>query len=403
VARRQVLGVVLAGGAGSRLAPLTAGRSKPAVSFGGRYRLIDFALSNLVNGGCRDIFVLTPHHSPLLNRHLSRAWPMSGRAGSRVIPIPAPPGGWSGSADAICQSLRLIEDQHPGLVAVLCSDHVYRMDPRQMIDQHLASGAGVTVAALAVPRGEATALGVIQVGPGGTSIDGFQEKPADPPAMPGRPGQAYASMGNYLFDADVLADAVRKDTADDTSRHDMGGDVIPMLAGHGAAHAYDFCANQLPGATARDAGYWRDAGTLDSYYGAQMDLCALRPAFNLASSQWPILPQARSRPPEPVRDRGGQAGRVVSRGANVSGGLVGESVLAPGVRVGEGASVERAVLLHYARIGPRAVIRHAIVDENAVVPGGVQVGVDKQHDRARGLLVSPGGVTIVGKGQQVPP
>ena len=277
-----MLGIVLAGGAGSRLAPLTVGRSKPAVSFGGRYRLIDFALSNLVNGGCRDIFVLTPHHSPLLNRHLSRAWPMSGPAGSRVIPVPAPPGGWSGSADAIRQSLHLIDDQHPGLVAVLCSDHVYRMDPRQMIDQHLASGAGVTVAALAVPRAEATALGVIQIGSGGTSIKEFQEKPADPPAMPGRPGQTYAPMGNYLFDADVLADAVRKDTVDDTSRHDMGGDVIPMLAGQGAAHAYDFCANQLPGATARDAGYWRDAGTLDSY-SARRWTCA----HSARPSTWP--------------------------------------------------------------------------------------------------------------------
>jgi glucose-1-phosphate adenylyltransferase len=405
VADERVLGIVLAGGAGRRLAPLTVGRPKPAVSFGGRYRLIDFALSNLVNGGCRRIFVLIPHHSPLLTRHLARAWPISGPPGSSppgssVTPVPAPPGGWSGSAEAICQSLPLIDDQHPHLVAVLCSDHVYRMDPRPMIGQHRASGAGVTVAAIAVPRAEATALGVIQTGPDGTAIAAFQEKPADPPTPPGRPGQAYASMGNYLFDADVLADAVRKDAADDASRHDVGGDVIPMLVGQRAAHAYDFAANQVPGATARDAGYWRDAGTLDSYFAAQMDLCAPCPALTLGNSQWPILPQAPYRPPELVRDRG-RAGRetssLISSGATVSSALVRKSVVSSGVWVGEGASVEHAVLLPNSQIGPRAVIRHTIVDENAVIPGGVQVGVDEHHDRARGLVVSPGGVTIAGR------
>jgi glucose-1-phosphate adenylyltransferase len=292
VARERVLGIVLAGGAGRRLAPLTVGRPKPAVSFGGRYRLIDFALSNLVNGGCRRIFVLIPHHSPLLTRHLARVWPISGPRGSSVIPVPAPPGGWSGSAEAICQSLPLIDDQQPHLVAVLCSDHVYRMDPRPMIGQHQASGARVTMAASAVPRAEATALGVIQTGQDGTAIAAFEEKPADPPALPGRPGLAYASMGNYLFDADVLADAVRKDAADDASRHDIGGDIIPMLVGQRAAHAYNFAANKVPGATARHAGYWRDAGTLDSYFAAQMDLCAPHPALTLGNSQWPILPGA---------------------------------------------------------------------------------------------------------------
>jgi glucose-1-phosphate adenylyltransferase len=406
VAGKRVLGIVLAGGAGKRLAPLTAGRPKPAVSFGGRYRLIDFALSNLVNGGCQHILVLTAHNSAILNRHLRQAWPVSGSSAC-LIPVQAPPGGTSGSAAAIYQSLPLIDDRRPDLVAVLCSDHVYRMDPRQMTDQHLASGAGVTVAAIAVPRAEATGFGVILTGPDGKLVKEFLEKPAQPPAMPGLPGQSYASMGNYLFDADVLVDAVRKDAADDASGHDMGGDIIPMLVSQRAAYAYDFAANQVPGATVRDAGYWRDAGTLDSYFAAQMDLCAVPPAFRLDNRRWPILPQLPARPPEPVRDRA-RAGRMVSsslisRGATVAGGLVRQSVLSPGVRVGQGASVERTVLLQDARIGSRAVIRHAIVDENAVVPAGVQVGVDKQHDRARGLLVSSGGVTIVGKGQQVPP
>ena len=413
MAQKRVLGIVLAGGAGKRLAPLTDDRAKPAVPFGGLYRLVDFALSNLANAGCLRIAVLTQYKSHSLDRHISLTWRMSTLLGNFVTPVPAQqrlgPQWYTGSADAIYQSLNLIYDDEPDLVIVFGADHVYRMDPRQMIDQHVASGAGVTVAAIPVPRTEATAFGVIATGQDGRSIEAFLEKPADPPAMPGQPDQAYASMGNYLFTTDVLVDALRKDAADAESRHDMGGDIVPMLVGQRAAQVYNFLDNQVPGATERDAGYWRDVGTLDSYFDAHMDLCAVHPVFNLYNGQWPILTQAPSQPPAKfVHDDGdGRMGRainsLVSNGVIVSGSLVRESVLSPGVRVENWATVERSVVMHNTRIGPRAVVRNAILDKNVIVPEGVQVGVDKEHDRVRGFTVSAAGVTVVGKGQLVTP
>jgi glucose-1-phosphate adenylyltransferase len=413
VEQKRVLGIVLAGGAGRRLAPLTDDRAKPAVPFGGLYRLIDFALSNLVNAGCLRICVLTQYKSHSLDRHISLTWRMSTVLGNYVTPVPAQqrlgPHWYTGSADAIHQSLNLIFDEEPDLVIVFGADHVYRMDPRQMIDQHVASGAGVTVAAIPVPRAEATAFGVIHTGADGRSIEAFLEKPSDPPAMPGRADMAYASMGNYLFDADVLVDALRKDAADATSRHDMGGDIIPMLVEQNAADVYNFLDNEVPGTSERDRGYWRDVGTLDSYFDAHMDLCAVHPIFNLYNNKWPILTQVPSQPPAKFvhNDDDGRVGRainsLVSNGVIVSGGLVLESVLSPGVRVEEWATVERSVVMHNTRIGPHAVVRNAILDKNVVVPEGVSVGVDKDHDRARGFVVSDAGVTVVGKSQLVVP
>ena len=413
MARKRVLGIVLAGGAGRRLAPLTDDRAKPAVPFGGLYRLIDFALSNLVNAGILRICVLTQYKSHSLDRHISLSWRMSGLLGNYVTPVPAQqrlgPYWYTGSADAIYQSLNLIYDEKPDLVLVFGADHVFRMDPRQMIDQHEASGAGVTVAAIPVPREEASAFGVIATGADGRSIEAFLEKPADPPAMPGQPGQAYASMGNYLFTADVLVDALRKDAVEAASRHDMGGDLIPMLVSQRAAEVYNFLDNEVPGTSGRDTGYWRDVGTLDSYFDAQMDLCAVHPIFSLYNSQWPILTQVPAEPPAKFvhNDADGRVGRainsLVSNGVIVSGSYVCESVLSPGARVEEWATVEHSVIMHNTRIGPRAVVRDAILDKNVVVPEGVSVGVDKEHDRARGFVVSDGGVTVVGKGQMVTP
>jgi glucose-1-phosphate adenylyltransferase len=413
VASRRVLGIVLAGGAGRRLAPLTDDRAKPAVPFGGLYRLIDFALSNLVNAGVLRICVLTQYKSHSLDRHISLSWRMSGLLGNYVTPVPAQqrlgPYWYTGSADAIYQSLNLIYDEEPDLVLVFGADHVFRMDPRQMIEQHVASGAGVTVAAIPVPREEATAFGVIQTGTDGRSIEAFLEKPADPPAMPGRPDQAYASMGNYLFTADVLVDALHKDAVEAASRHDMGGDIIPMLVSQRAAEVYNFLDNDVPGVSDRDVGYWRDVGTLDSYFDAHMDLCAVHPIFNLYNSQWPILTQVPAQPPAKFvhNDADGRVGRafnsLVSNGVIVSGSYVCESVLSPGARVEEWAAVEHSVIMHNTRVGPRAVVRDAILDKNVVVPEGVSVGVDKEHDRARGFVVSDGGVTVVGKGQLVTP
>jgi glucose-1-phosphate adenylyltransferase len=403
----SVLGIVLAGGAGTRLSPLTADRAKPAVPFGGLYRLIDFALSNLANGGIRKMCVLTQYKSHSLDRHITTTWRMSALLGNYVTPVPAQqrlgPHWYTGSADAIYQSMNLINDEQPDIVMVVGADHVYRMDPQQMIDHHVAHGAGVTVAAIPVPRSEASAFGIISVGPDGRTMDAFLEKPADPPHMPGNP-----DMCNYVFDTDVLVDALRKDAADDSSRHDMGGNIVPMLVRNGSAQAYDFTLNKVPGATERDAGYWRDVGSLESYFDAHMDLCAVSPIFNLYNDQWPILTAVPSLPPAKfVHEAGDRTGRainsLVSNGVVVSGGLVRQSVLSPGVRVNSWATVERSVLLHNTEIGRHAVIKDAIIDKNVTVPEWAQVGVDKEHDKARGFVVSAGGITVVGKGQEVVP
>ncbi len=411
MAERRVLGIVLAGGAGKRLAPLTEDRAKPAVPFAGLYRLVDFALSNLVNAGFRRICVLTQYKSHSLDRHITTTWQLNSLLGNYVTPVPAQqrlgPHWYTGSADAIYQSLNLIYDDQPDIVAVFGADHVFRMDPMQMIDQHVECGAGVTVAAIPVPRKDATAFGVIQAAADGRTIEAFLEKPADPPALPGRPDEAFASMGIYVFDTSVLIEALRQDAADLASRHDMGGDIIPMLVGQGRAQVYDFLDNKVPGVEDRDAGYWRDVGTLDSYFDAHMDLCAVHPVFNLYNDQWPILTHVPSQPPAKfVHDKDDRIGRainsIVSNGVIVSGGLVRDSVLSPGVRVNSWSTVERAVVLHNTRIGRHAVVKDAILDKNVVVPAGAQVGVDKEHDAARGFLVSDGGVTVVGKGQAVP-
>src|SRR5579871_3697946 len=409
---RSVLGIVLAGGAGTRLSPLTADRAKPAVPFGGLYRLIDFALSNMANASIRKICVLTQYKSHSLDRHISTTWRMSSLLGNYVTPVPAQqrlgPHWYTGSADAIYQSMNLINDERPDVVIVVGADHVYRMDPRQIIDEHVTHGAGVTVAAIPVPRREASSFGIVSVAGDGRTVEAFLEKPADPPPMPGEPGLCYASMGNYVFDADVLVDALRKDAADEESRHDMGGSIVPMLVRNGSAQAYDFRRNKVPGATERDAGYWRDVGTLDSYFEAHMDLCAVEPTFNLYNDRWPILTHVPAQPPAKfVHDDGDRVGHainsVISNGVIVSGGLVRNSVLSPGARVDSWARVEHSVIMHNSRVRRHAVVENAILDKNVVIAEGATVGVDKEHDRARGLVVSHGGITVVGKGQVVRP
>jgi glucose-1-phosphate adenylyltransferase len=376
------------------------------------YRLVDFVLSNLVNAGIRRICVLTQYKSHSLDRHLATAWRLSSLLDDYVMAVPAQqrlgPRWQAGSADAIYQSLHLIDRDRPDLVVVAGADHVYRMDPAQMIAQHTAEGAGVTVAVLPVPRPAAAGFGVVQTVPGGHRIEAFTEKPADPPGRHGHPDQALASMGIYVYDRDVLVEALIKDAADEGSRHSIGGDIIPMLVAQRAAHAYDFVQNQVPGADPGERGYWRDAGTLDSYFAAHMDLCATVPAFNLYNDRWPILTRVPVQPPAKfVHNDGDRAGRavssVISNGVIVSGGLVRNSILSPGTRIHSWSRVDRAVILPNSRVSRHAVVQDAILDTNVTVMEGATVGVDKQRDRARGLAVSAGGITVAGHGQVVPP
>jgi glucose-1-phosphate adenylyltransferase len=403
--------LVLAGGAGTRLGPLTADRAKSAVPFGGLYRVVDFALTNLVNSRLRRIYVLTQYKSHSLNRHITTTWRLSNLLDNYVTPVPAQqrlgPRWQTGSADAIYQSLNLIHADRPDIVVVAGADHVYRMDLSQMIEAHVAWGAGATVAAIPVPRKDATQFGVVQTVPDGRLIEAFLEKPSEPAGRPGRPDRALVSMGNYVFDTDVLVEALHKDAADEGSRHSMGGDIIPALVRERTAYVYDFLQNKVPGAEPRDVGYWREIGTIDSYFDAHMDLCAVHPMFNLYNREWPILTHVPPDPPAKfVHDDGDRPGRaidsVVSNGVIVSGGLVRNSVLSPGARVDSWSRVNRAVILHNARVSRHAVVENAILDKNVVVDEGATVGVDKEHDRARGLVVSSGGITVVGKGQVVP-
>ncbi|MCW2544170.1 MAG: Glucose-phosphate adenylyltransferase [Frankiales bacterium] len=410
MAEPRVLGIVLAGGEGKRLNPLTADRAKPAVPFGGIYRLVDFVLSNLVNAGYLRIVVLTQYKSHSLDRHITTTWRMSTLLGNYVTPVPAQqrlgPQWFRGSADAIHQSLNLVYDEQPDHVVVFGADHVYRMDPRQMVEQHIASGAGVTVAGIRVPRSQAREFGVIQTAADGRTIKGFLEKPENPPGLPDDPDTVYASMGNYVFTTEALLEAVKLDAGDEGSVHDMGGNIIPMMVEKRGASVYDFSENVVPGSTDRDRGYWRDVGTLDSYYDAHMDLVSVHPIFNLYNRQWPILTSVPSMPPAKfVFDSDGKVGMatnsLVSQGVIVAGGSARGSILSPGVRLHEGSQVDASVLLNGVDIGSGATVRNAILDKNVVVWPGASIGVDPDNDRARGFRVTDGGIVVVGKGEQV--
>jgi glucose-1-phosphate adenylyltransferase len=398
-----VLGIVLAGGEGKRLMPLTTDRAKPAVPFGGAYRLVDFVLSNLVNGGIRQLCVLTQYKSHSLDRHITTTWRMSNLLGNYVTPVPAQqrlgPRWYLGSADAIFQSLNLVYDEKPDYVAVFGADHVYRMDPRQMLRHHMESGAGVTVAGLRVPRSQAPAFGVITPGPDGSRVEQFLEKPTDPPGLPGSPDEVFASMGNYLFTTKALVEALHQDAEDDDSVHDMGGSILPMLTAKGQAQVYDFDDNHVPGETSRDHGYWRDVGTLDTYYDAHMDLISIHPVFNLYNQEWPLYTHSLRLPPAKFVAGGIASESMVAPGCIITGQVT-QSVLSPGVVVEEGAVVQGSVLHDNVRIGRGAVVRRAILDKNVIVPPGATIGVNLERDR-KIYHASGGGVIALGKGQRV--
>ncbi|WP_244931628.1 glucose-1-phosphate adenylyltransferase [Nocardioides sp. W7] len=409
--RKKVLAIVLAGGEGKRLMPLTADRAKPAVPFAGIYRLIDFALSNVVNSGYLRIVVLTQYKSHSLDRHVTQTWRMSTMLGNYVAPVPAQQRvgkhWYLGSGDAIYQSLNLIKDEKPDIVVVVGADHVYRMDFAQMVDQHVESGSACTVAAIRQPIGLADQFGVIDVHPDEPRrIREFLEKPTDPVGLPDNPGEVLASMGNYVFDADALVEAVTRDSTTTGSKHDMGGDIVPAFVRRSQAGVYDYKDNVVPGATDRDRGYWRDVGTLSSYYAAHMDVVSPLPVFNLYNFDWPTYTSYGPQPPaKVVQGADGVDSRVdeavLSPGVVVSGGIVTRSVLSPAVSVGAGAVVDGSVLMNGVRVGPGAVVRNAILDKNIIVPPGAQIGVDHDADRANGFLVEDG-LTVLGKDQAFP-
>ncbi len=412
-AQPKVFGIVLAGGEGKRLMPLTADRAKPAVPFGGQYRLIDFAISNLINSGLRQIVVLTQYKSHSLDRHVSQTWRMSALLDSYVTSVPAQQRlgkrWFSGSADAILQSMNLINDEKPDIVIVIGADHVYRMDFRQMLAAHIESGARATVAGIRQPISLANQFGVIDVeADDPTRIREFLEKPQDAVGLADSPGEVLASMGNYIFDTDALIEAVEYDGELPTSNHDMGGDIVPYFVERGEAGVYDMNRNDVPGSTARDRYYWRDVGTIESFFDAHMDLISTLPIFNLYNTDWPIHSQTVNSPPAKfVRDSVGRIGTaidsVVSLGSVLSGTHLERSVVGPWTLAGGGSTITDAVLFDYVRVGQGARVHRAILDKNVVVADGATVGVDRERDLERGFTVTDTGITVVAKGLVVEP
>ena len=404
MAEPKVLVMVLAGGEGKRMLPLTQDRAKPAVPFGGSYRIIDFALSNFANSRYLKIVVLTQYMSHSLDRHISQTWRFSTLLGSYVTPVPAQmrrgPHWFAGSADAIYQNLNLITDEDPDVVCVFGADHIYRMDVRQMVAHHIEAKAGVTVAAIPVSYEEAKSFGVIETDETGI-IKAFHEKSPTPPTMPGDDTRCLASMGNYVFDTKTLIDIVTP-TGNDNQYTDIGGHIIPALTAQGRAHVYDFSTNVVPGQDDREKGYWRDVGTIDSYYDANMDLLSPVPVFNLYNEKWPVFTSHESQPPAKIsRGSGGEPafvdGSLLCAGSIVSGGHVERSIVAPDVRVHHDAHVTDSILFPGVTVQPGARVNRCIIDKNVVVPAGARIGFDREADAQR-FTISDRGIVVIPKG-----
>lgn len=403
----KVLAMILAGGEGKRLMPLTAERAKPAVPFGGRYRIVDFVLSNMVNSGIQHIKVLTQYKSDSLLKHLTRNWGRFAGFGGFIEPLPpqmnVSKDWYVGSVDAIFQNLNIVKDEEPDLVVVFGADHVYKMDVRQMIDFHKERGAAATVAAIPVPLEEARRFGCISVDETGR-MTGFLEKPAHPPEMPNRPGYALASMGNYLFDTKVLVREVQRDAALTTSRHDFGGDLIPALFKREPVYVYDFMSNLVPGEEPQARGYWVDIGTIEAYHQASLELVSVSPILNLYNRHWPIRSFTSDAPPakfvfadQETKRIGIATDSMVCEGCILSGGHIERSLLSPGVRMNSYAHVSESILFEGVDIGRHCQIRRTIVDKGVYIPEGTVIGYDIEEDRRR-FPVSESGIVVIPKG-----
>ncbi len=409
----NVLAMILAGGEGRRLDPLTRERAKPAVPFGGRYRIIDFVLSNLANSGFFKMKVLVQYKSESLNTHIQRAWRLTALLGQYAEIVPAQmrvgPRWFSGSADAIYQNLNIITDEEPDYLFVFGADNIYRMDVRQMLDYHLERKADLTLAAIPVPVEEASEFGIIEVDSENRMI-GFVEKPkANPKTMPGDPTRCLASMGNYLFTTEALVQEIVRDAGDPNSAHDFGKSIVASMYQRKKVYVYDFATNVVPGQSARERGYWRDVGSLDAYYQANMDLVAVDPVFSLYNYDWPIYTVQYNYPPAKFVFRLESEGRIgratdslISEGCIISGGDVHHSIISPKVRVNSYATIEDSIVFENVNIGRHCKIRRTIVDKHVDIPAGTVIGYDLEKDR-RQFHVSDSGIVIIPKGMRIEP
>jgi glucose-1-phosphate adenylyltransferase len=404
--RLRVLGIILAGGKGTRLFPLTKERAKPAVPFGGKYRIVDFVLSNFINSGIHSMYVLTQFKSQSLLQHLSEGWQLGGLLKSQfVIPVPAQMRSsgetwYRGTADAIFQNVNLIEQSDPHIVAIFGADHIYRMNIANMIEFHEQKRADVTVAAIPVDRRQAQEFGVIETARDGHIVQ-FHEKRPDAPGIPGDPARVFASMGNYIFSTRTLLRELYSDATREDSSHDFGKDILPSLVPRAAVFAYDFQSNQIPGEDPNAPAYWRDVGTLDAYYEANMDLRSVSPSLNLYNREWPLRTASYADPPakftfDDENRRGHAIDSIVSGGCILAGGTVRNSVLSRWVRVDSGARIEDSVILDHCVIGRDAKIRRAILDKNVRIPPGARLGYDLDQDRKHHHVTESGIVVVEG-------
>lgn len=400
--RPEILGIVLAGGKGTRLEPLTLFRSKPAVPFGGRYRIIDFVLSNFINSGIYSLYVLTQFKSQSLTEHISATWRFGSLLSSQFITcVPAQmntgDNWYQGTADAIYQNINLIKEQNPFLVAVFGGDHIYKMDISAMAKYHHEKSADCTLAAISVPLAEATEFGVIQVDTDWRII-GFQEKPDDPTPLPNDPDRALVSMGNYIFNTRELIDRLEEDAQLETS-HDFGKDILPKMVESGRLYAYDFGRNIIPGEPVQNNAYWKDVGTLDAYFQANMDLRNVRPLFNLYNKEWPIRSYPLNLPPAKFVHLGphrtGQAiNSIVCEGVIASGATVKESVIGPSVRINSYTQIDNCIIMDGVEIGRGCKIRNAIIDKHVRIPEGSEIGYDSKEDAKIGTVTESGIVVL---------